>query len=645
MGTGAAALAVACVVLGSPRTQDDLPRQRLFGVALRADRSPWVGAKVHACAAGPWTFAIGERDQVTAHTDARGRFHVEVLGGRRYSVWAEQALEDGTVLVSTDVRDGWAGERVELEATATAIAAPVLVLRELPSGLALPLRVVVRSAATGLVEEFLVDALDDGTAAQTLAASPRGNREVIVTDAAGRLVLSGSDEDQDPLLLRPAPARWLRIQVQDEKTKCGIAGADILGVAGREQVVLGSTDADGVGVFDASPLQARVGDSEAATRGSVIFITAPGFAFGVVDQSHALGYPTRAEARALSLREVVVRLRTEVSPPTSFRVRVGETPLDGARIFVLAGATQFTDEGAVIGGVVGLALVVDAAGVIELPGRSLPTQPFAGVRIRADLAMAVDATLLLRLPSSWRERLPAEVQFDLPVVETSSGPGRIDIDLLHDFRPVDVQVVAPDGRTPIAGVEVLYAPLSSLGRVPRRSDRLGRLRALVPMRSERPFVVATLGENGWCAVRLDPGEAPRDLNEVALVAVPLEAPLRIVARVLPGGLPRLPADLQVTAFLNTVAVRSVRRDSLEAARTTHPTVTPLEPLHQALLLRSLRLAPMRSGNSATIFIPALPAQITFNASGTLDGRPVTTCSIVRVEGDEGTVEFQLAFDQ
>ncbi|MBI5852054.1 MAG: hypothetical protein HZB39_13660 [Planctomycetes bacterium] len=646
MGTRAAALAVACTVLGFLSAQDDLPRQRLFGIALRADRSPWVGARVHACAAGPWSFAVGEPDHVTALSDARGRFHVEVLGGRGYAVWAEQSLEDGTVLVSTDVREGWAGERVVLEAAATAVAAQELVLRELPNGIALPLHVVVRSAVTGLVEDFLVDALQDGAASRPLTSTPTGSREVIVSDAHGRLVLSAGGEDLNPLMLRPAPARWLRVRVRDAEKSTGIAGADILGVTGGRHFVLGSTDADGVAVFDAAPLGARVGNALIGTLGSIVLATAPGFGLGMLDQREAMSRPTREKALTDARPDLVVRLFKPANPPIRLRLRVGTAAFAGAHVLVRAGVAHDTDRGTVSSSSgIELSHVTDSSGVIELPGRSVPMRSPSGRQLRASVALVMDPHVLRQLPVTWRERLPVVQEFDLLESNATNWSELIDIDLASVMRPIDVHLVAPDGATPIAGVEVHCGPLNEPGRSTVRSDRVGRVRTLVPVRSEEPFVVATIGESGWCAHHLEPGAVPRDPNEVARVTAQLAPPLKVDVTVVPGRLPRLPEDLHVTCVQDSSDVWASGDAPDPSAPATEPILIPFDPRRQVFLLRAFAMCALASGDHVTIFVPSVQEQMTIHASGRLDGLLVTTSVKLTVAGDEGTIAFELAFDQ
>lgn len=645
MGTGAAALAVACVVLGSPRTQDDLPRQRLFGVALRADRSPWAGARVHACAAGPWTFAIGEPDQVTALSDQRGRFHVDVLGGRRYSVWAEQALDDGTVLVSTDVRDGWAGERVELEAAATAVAAPELVLRELPSGIALPLRVVVRSAATGLVERFEVGVRDDGTAAQTLAASPRGNREVIVTDAAGRLVLAAVASDPDVLTLRPAPARWLRAKVEDLDANAGIAGAGILAIVGGRRFELGSTDATGVAVFDAAPLGARIGEAQRFWLGERVVAAAPGFGFARLDHADVVKHPTREDALAAADPDQTVRPLRPGTPPRRLRLRIGETALTGAHALMRSGvAHRTTDQRSVNTSVVELCLVTDAGGLLDLPAHTFPLRSIAGTPVPSDFTLVVDRELTSRLPASWRERMPAAVKMDIPLPANAGGAEIIDLDLLRALRPIDLHFVAPDGASPAAGIDVRCGSSSVDREAMVRSDRTGRVRVLVPIRSRGAYVVAAMEEVGWCARQLDPGSPVAVSTDVARMTVQLEEPLRIAVSVLPGNAPRLPDDIHVSYTQAPFLGRAGRAVPAPAPAAT-PVLIPLEPRQQFLLLRGLEARRRFPGSRITIGVPAIPSELTLTALGTLDGKFVKATGSFSVTGDEGTIEFELAFDK
>ena len=109
--------------LASARTQGSDPDQakdttRLAarGRCLTSDGSPWVGARVVAFSRALGRLEYGALDEVAGSSDERGRFRLELLPGRAYSVWAHG--EDGRV--SRLHEDFLAGGRVRLVATAAA---------------------------------------------------------------------------------------------------------------------------------------------------------------------------------------------------------------------------------------------------------------------------------------------------------------------------------------------------------------------------------------------------------------------------------------------------------------------------------------------------------------------------------------------
>ena len=639
-------LAVVVLAVTALAAQDDLPRQRLFGVALRADRSPWVGARVHACAAGPWTFAIGVPDQVTALTDARGRFHVDVLGGRKYSVWAEQELADDMAFVSETCASGWAGERIELMAMAEAKAAPQLVLRGLTRDLALPLRAVVHHPVAGLVEEFAIDALDGGGASRPLTPVPPGQPAVTVRDAAGAHVLAIANAGTTSPSLAPAPARWLRVRVEDHATRTGIADAAVLAIDGALSVIVATTDEAGVAVFDTAPYEALFGDPPQRRPGAAFVTSARGFGLGKLDPGKLAGHPTRAAALAAALPDLVVQPRNGEGQPIRLRLHAGDALLAGAVLHMSALVTQPNESGGTIGGAVTLGLRADAGGLVELPGppSSLPTMS-AAASGPAIVHLALDAPLLRRLPVAWRERLPATLPIILPAARAAGQAEPIDVDLLRDFRPIDLELIAADGATPAAGIDVRCDALSSPNVALVRSDRAGRVRVLAPISSADALAVATIGEHGWCAQRLDPGTAAPDLRDVARIRVQLASPLRVEVRITHGLLPRLPESLQLTWSQIATADRFAGAAVNRAKPSRDPSLAPLDPPRQIQLLRMFATRRGVLGDRATILLPSLPAQLKLNVTGRLDAQRVRTSGSFALVGDEGSVTFELAFDR
>lgn len=639
-------LAVVVFAVTALVAQDDLPRQRLFGVALRADRAPWVGAKVHACAAGPRSLPDGQADLVHATTDARGRFHLEVLRGRVYAVWAEQELADDMALVSAQAVNGWAGERVELAAMAEPVAAPRLVLRELPRDLELPLRAEVHSWTTGLVETIAIDTIEDGGASRLLTPVPPGSCFAFVRDARGSPVLAASDAKIDSLALRPAPPRWLRIRVEDLESKAGIAGAEILAIVQGRPVALGRTDGGGIAVIDVGRIEARVGDADARATSARFITSARGYGLGWMDLRKFAGQSTREAALAAAEPDAVVRPARDDAPRRRIRLLAGGTVLAGARIQTSVSAVNQTDRGSSTGTVVELALTTNENGIVELPIAATTTAVVSAfVRGTAGVTLVLDPPQLRVLPERWREGLPSAVPITLPAANAAGDAAPVGVDLLTMIRPVDVELVASDGVTPAAGADVHCGPLGASIVAALRCDRVGRVRVLVPTAVAGRIAIAAIGEAGWCAHEFDPGHAPDDVNRIARFQARLVAPLRIEVVIAPGRLTRLPESLQVSHTLSPPIAASTAATASRPDPGSMPRFAPLDPTRQVVLLQALGRQRAVTGDRVTIFAPSIPARMTIYVTGQLDGQPVRTSGAFGFDGSEGRVTFELAFDK
>jgi hypothetical protein len=92
-------------------------RGRVFGEVRDQKGEPWRDAEVVLISRPlPENPDVGEEDRVVATTDANGRFGVEVLRGRPYTVLAWGKVEEGGRRVSRVARRDPEGPRVEAAA-------------------------------------------------------------------------------------------------------------------------------------------------------------------------------------------------------------------------------------------------------------------------------------------------------------------------------------------------------------------------------------------------------------------------------------------------------------------------------------------------------------------------------------------------
>ena len=112
----ALAVLVACLAaaVGAQEVADP-PRQKVLGKVLTSHDQPWAGATVRLIA---WPYArywfVGEPDELTVTTDARGRFEAQLLPQRHYSGWAFAKLENGGYRLTRVVNDVVPAYLVEL---------------------------------------------------------------------------------------------------------------------------------------------------------------------------------------------------------------------------------------------------------------------------------------------------------------------------------------------------------------------------------------------------------------------------------------------------------------------------------------------------------------------------------------------------
>lgn len=109
-------VATIAVVL-QPGLVPQSPRARLRGTALLESEQPWPSATITLLSRPiPGDDRIGEADVVEAKSGADGSFEVEILRGRRYTVWAIEDLGDEYV-VSHVLEDIGTGGRLRITAS------------------------------------------------------------------------------------------------------------------------------------------------------------------------------------------------------------------------------------------------------------------------------------------------------------------------------------------------------------------------------------------------------------------------------------------------------------------------------------------------------------------------------------------------
>src|SRR3972149_7880019 len=70
-------------------------REPVRGSVVAADGTPWAGANVALLSRPlPDDERFGEADELQATSDAKGRFEVTLLPGRRYVAWASAELPE-----------------------------------------------------------------------------------------------------------------------------------------------------------------------------------------------------------------------------------------------------------------------------------------------------------------------------------------------------------------------------------------------------------------------------------------------------------------------------------------------------------------------------------------------------------------------
>ena len=529
--------ALSFVALIDVAASQQLARERAFGLVRNRDGKPWVGAQVHLLhRAHPGVLDASCEDKVTATTDERGRFRVQLLPGMPYAVWARGAVEDGVYRCTPVLSNVVPGVPIVLDE-----AEPHYVRRvalELDASWKRPLSIVAscRVGATRLRKGVVRDELG-------FVTTPAWPAEYCVLELV---------EDEHRVSGVWVATNIARVQrygdhrgataIGDEAEALRALSAPVrYSVPGRHERELWFVDQKGRPVAGAQlrregrPPRVALGTSDAEGR---LRIVMAGDDPGLIPYRSVILAPGCAETRlerdlftAMAAGEVK---QLSLLPGTDVRgrLRLGEQTL--ANIALVLSGSIWTGGSTTWFGVDPRMLRSDAKGRFVVPGR-LPTHPFRlsavlPPALRAQLAAAPDGPPVWPMALIYPER-PGEPK-DL---------GDLD---LRSLEALDMAVLAPDGAPP-GSVRLLVVPLCEQARsLPHDpevvlTDRHGRVRLLVA--PGPPLLVHAISKRGaaWTvvkegqhqvALRLDAQHAVRfrvvdgDGKPLAGVSVGLVAP-------------------------------------------------------------------------------------------------------------------------
>jgi len=478
-------LAVACGV-GRTAAGQEVERRRAFGIVFDAAGAPWRGANVALeFRVDPRLRAAPYVDRVDAVTDDRGEFHVELLPGSRYAVWARGEVADDESYRRTEV-------------VLDAVAGTPIVLREQARGFVRSVHYSIGegdSSWAGHEPRFTVAErwevaepwlYFDLPRRRELQCGPDGSVRVppspvewaILEVWHGGFVVERlqlpltAAAQQESLGARPGAAlraplsrRVSRVLSPVDHRRIRVVGADGLPVAGARL-----TDLDGPPWIPAAAATMRTDE-----RGEVEVVLPASMPrarlrqeFAIRAEGHAESFLRPFDEMARAARDVDPRLRkghevlgalylTEGWP-------LGATPILVESALTVANHGDEHDAGARV-------IQAAADGSIVVPGRHRETR----YRLTAALAPWI------------RARLAGE-GFPTAPVALIQGECRDPLDALGTVRldelpALDIEVRNPDG-TPSGSAELLVSQVRMGSRWPRRplrisTDHRGRIRLIV----------------------------------------------------------------------------------------------------------------------------------------------------------------------
>ena len=630
----ARAATVLCVLLTlhlvpCARAQDDLalPRGRAFGIANRADGTPWAGAVVHAREAGLRYEAPlgGVIDAASATADERGRFGLELLEGRAYALWVENAdPADATRRhFSTAVVRARAGERVELVGEESPRGPTQIRLRGLTPTRQEPLRATLREHAVERTTEWLLV-----EPSLTLPARPVGEATLTIIDATGRPRLRVElPEDPADCEVQASAPRLFRARVEELSNKAPIAGAEIAVVLDGTWFPLGTTDADGLAVLDTAFAFAALDETGSGVSDALsqFVVRATGYHLGMLMLPDC---PLRDE-EGLG-EEIHARCHPPVDEngPSKATLLVDGLPARGWSVQAHATCWECDAEDSMMGTEVELLLTTDKDGTIDLTGLRDGDE---------SVALRLDRDALAALPPAWRGGLPASVA--VFGADLGSG-GSFTLDLVRDFQPVTIRIHNAQDRGPAAGIAVYVVGDDHHGAAELTTDRAGNLRTLLPRNTDSPMVVGTIGPAGWRVVALTEPPAARDGAE------PLELDLELHATLRVRMVPRYPEGFEPTAELAIHAWPQNGGHSIEATAPDGALegapYRDVDPETACQFSHHLMLQSVLEGGASVLHLPSVPGSYELSASLWQDDTFLTGETTFAVDGTEKEIQLAIA---
>ncbi|MDO8348746.1 MAG: carboxypeptidase-like regulatory domain-containing protein [Planctomycetota bacterium] len=465
-------------------------REPVRGSVVAADGQPWAGAAVVLLSRPlPDDERFGEADELHATSDAKGRFEVILLPGRRYVAWASAELPEDRYLASHPVDDVRAGRPLELVADAPrphAIAQVEGLDAWRPHG------AILCTLLSSTAVRILIPCVErDGKL--VLPAFP-GRRAALEVRCGARVLMPWAEAidltSADRQTIRVQPPRAVRFRCVDA-TKRPVAGIVFCAcdLHGRHATEVARSDADGMLV----PLLPLL-----ATR----------FDWG--------NYPMMLLGADRAPRSWIATLKIPADHDAAKSPPIAEFVVaDGRHL-----QSRVTLDGAAVG-----------AGTLRVVSSMSPADRNEGthdvtrcVPLAKDGGFAVDvdpqeaAVLTVFLPAELLARLHPARGFPLhpevllaalsPDDAATALPERLE---LQQLVPLDVQVLGPDGTPADSSLVGIAAPLPRLHRtLVASTDRSGRVRLLLPR--DQKLVLCCWSEHGWCHADVDTSTVTQPLR-------------------------------------------------------------------------------------------------------------------------------------
>ena len=474
--------------------QDGTAHTRRSGIAKLADGKPWPGATVIAREREiPFTGAVDER---RATTDESGRFALELLEGREYAIWCESSADDGRVRITGELAFAPAPGRIELTAGAEPRGPQRITLNGFPPELLAGARATLRESLISRIT-----GLEVADATLVLPPRPDGAATLDLVAANGRPLLFAEipEANSDHVLAASAP-RLVRVRVADVAGDKPFPASRLVCLRAGAMLELARTDDHGLAVLDL-----------------------------------AFGFPS-IDGVAPDWNGFPENLAAIVAGRPLGLVSCDEAPLRGALASVVVTAWPESEADALNGVGSALAMRTDAEGRLDV----------AGLRDADDgISLHVDDALRAAVPAGRLDGVAAW----LPLPLAAAGEAEeVTIDVVRDLRRVEFTVLAAADRAPVEGATLtLGSPDSHDDGATLTTDRLGRVRTLLPRRLDAPLAAGVLDARGWRFVALDPECLAGDGEKAAVIELPLRptSRLRVVPRLAGGVLRKVPFTVSV----------------------------------------------------------------------------------------------------